>query len=161
MFTLLGIVVALNCFVLLYCLLSALVATAWSRLKPLHVAQQSVAAILFALRTLPLAVSVVVTCALVVPSFQLLEQRAVHEDVGAIPVGLGVLALLLIACGCIRGIAAQTRTTRLVTGWLEGARPLKGEADATIALQSRRETPPLILVGVRNPKILVSEAAVA
>jgi beta-lactamase regulating signal transducer with metallopeptidase domain len=103
----------------------------------------------------------VITFALVVPSFQLLERRSVQEGVGAMPVALGVFALLLIACGCIRGIAVQTRTTRLVTRWLEGARPLKGEDDVIITFQPRWKTPPLILVGVRNPKVLVSEAAVA
>jgi Zn-dependent protease with chaperone function len=44
---------------------------------------------------------------------------------------------------------------------MEGARPLKGEADATITFQSRWGAPPLILVGVRNPRVLVSKAAVA
>jgi beta-lactamase regulating signal transducer with metallopeptidase domain len=161
MFTLRGVAVALNGFVLLYCLLSALVATAWRPLKPLHVAKQSVAAILFALRALPLAASVIITFALVVPSFQLLERRSVHEGVGAMPVALGIFALLLIACGCIRGIAAQTRTKRLVARWLEDARPLKGEADVSVTFPSRGEAPPLILVGVRNPKVLISEAAVA
>jgi Zn-dependent protease with chaperone function len=161
MFALRGIAVSLNCFLLLYSLLSALVAAAWRPLKPLQVAQRSVAAILFALRTLPLLASVFITFALVVPSFQLLEPRSIHEGVGAMPLALGVCALLLIAAGCFRGIAAQTRTTRLVTGWLEGARPLKTSADATVTFQSRRETPPLTVVGVRNPRVLVSEAAVS
>jgi Zn-dependent protease with chaperone function len=161
MFAVRGIAVALNSFVLLYCLLSALVAIAWRPLRPLHLAQQSVAAILFALRALPLAASLIITFALVVPSFQLLERRSVHESVGAMPVALGAFALLLIVCGCIRGIAAKISTTRLITRWLEGARPLKGGADTTITFQSRRDSPPLILVGVRNPRVLISNAALA
>jgi len=147
MFVLRGIAVSLSCFVMLYSLLSALVAAAWRPLKPAHVAQQSVASILFALRTLPLAASVFITFALVVPS-------------GAMPLALDVCALLLIACGCFRVITAQTRTTRLVTRWLEGARPLNTSADSAVTLQSRGETPPLTLVGVRHPRVLVSEAAV-
>lgn len=161
MFALRGIAVSLNCFVLLYCLLSALVAAAWRALHPSHVAQRSVAAILFALRTLPLAASVFITFALVVPSFRQLEPRSIHEGVGAIPLALDFFALLLIAWGCFRAITAQTRTTRLVTRWLEGAHPLKTDADDTITFQSRGETPPLTVVGVRNPRVLVSEAAVA
>ena len=161
MFALHGIAVSLDCFMLLYCLLSVLVATAWSPLKPLHVAQQSVAAILFALRILPLLASVIITFALVAPSFQLLEPRPINEGMGAIPLALGVCALLLIACGFFRAIAAQIRTTRVVTRWLEGARPLKVNANSTVTFQSRRETPPLIVVGVRNPRILVSESTVA
>jgi Zn-dependent protease with chaperone function len=161
MFALRGIAVSLDCFMLLYCLLSVLVATAWPPLKPLYVAQQSVAAILFALRILPLLASVIITSALVVPSFQLLEPRPINESMGAIPLALGVCALLLIACGFFRAIAAQIRTTRVVTRWLEGARPLKANANSTVTFQSRREAPPLIVVGVRNPRVLVSESTVA
>ena len=160
MFAMRGIAVSLSCFVLLYCLLSALVATAWRPLKPLHVAQQSVAAILFALRTLPLIASVVITFALVVPSFRLLEPRSIKGGM-AMPVALGVCALLLIAYSCFRVVTAQTRTTRLVTRWLEGARPLKASTDSTVTFHSRPGTPPITLVGVRNPRVLVSETTVA
>jgi Zn-dependent protease with chaperone function len=161
MFALHGIAVALDCFVLLYALLSVLIATVWRPLKPLHVAQQSVATILFELRIVPLVASVVITFALVVPSFQLLEPLPIDEGMGAIPLALGVCALLLIACGFFRALAAQTRTTRVVTGWLEGARPLEVDANSTATFQSRPETPPLILVGVRHPRVLVSESTVA
>jgi Zn-dependent protease with chaperone function len=98
---------------------------------------------------------------LVVPSFQLLEPLPVDEGIGAISFAVGVCALLLIACGFFRAIAAQIRTTRVVTRWLEGARPLKANANSTVTFQSRRDTPPLILVGVRNPRVLVSESTVA
>jgi hypothetical protein len=79
MFTLREIALSLSCFVLLYCLLSAWVLTAWRPVKSLRVAQQSVAAILFALRVFPLVISVVITFALVVPSFQLLEPRSIKD----------------------------------------------------------------------------------
>lgn len=161
MFALRGITVSLNCFVLLYCLWSALVTTAWHPLKSLRVAQHSVAAILFALRILPLFASVLITFALVVPSFRLLEPRRIADGMGVMPLVLDIGALLLIAYGCFRVIAAQTRTTRLVTRWLEGACPLQAQADSTVAFQSRRETPPLTLVGVYNPRVLVSESTVA
>jgi beta-lactamase regulating signal transducer with metallopeptidase domain len=161
MFALRGIVVSLTCFVLLYCLLSALVAIVWRPLKLLHVAQQSVAALLFGLRILPLLASVVITFALVVPSFQRLEPRSIDEGLGTVPLALGVCALLLIAYGCFRVIAAEIRSTRVVTRWLEGARPLQANADSPVTFQSRREAPPLTLVGVRKPKVLVSESTVA
>jgi Zn-dependent protease with chaperone function len=160
MFALRAIAVSLDCFMLLYCMLSTLVATVWRPLKPFHVAQQSVAAILFGLRILPLLFSVIITFALVVPSIPLLEPLRVG-GMGAMPLALGVCALLLIACGFFRAIAAQIRTTRVVTCWLEGARPLKGNATSTVTLQSRPETPPLFVVGVRKPRVLVSESTVA
>ncbi len=164
MFALRGIAVSLTFFVLLYCLLSALVAVAWRSLNLLHAREQSLASLLFALRVLPLAASVVTTFAFVVPSFQLLEPRSINSDegIGAMPLALGVCALLLIACGCFRVITAQTRTSRVVARWLEGARLLNVGAGAqTVTFCSRREAPPLTLVGVRRPRVLVSEATVA
>src|ERR1700726_843732 len=164
MFALRGIAVSLTFFVLLYCLLSALVAVAWRSLKLLRVTEQSLAGVLFALRGLPLAASVIVTFVFVVPSFQLLEPRSMNgnEGIGAMPLALGICALLLIACGCFRVIAAQTRTSRAVAHWLEGAHLLNVNARAqTVTFCSRREAPPLTLVGVRRPRVLVSEATVA
>jgi beta-lactamase regulating signal transducer with metallopeptidase domain len=161
MFALRGIAVALDCFMLLYCSLSVLVATAWRPLKPLHVAQRSIASILFGMRILPLLASVIITFALVVPSLQLTKPLLIDESMGAIPRALVVCALLLIAGGFFRAIAAQTRTTRAVTCWLEGAHPLKVDANSTATFQSRRESPPLIVVGVRHPRVLVSESTVS
>jgi hypothetical protein len=164
MFVLRGIAVSLTFFVLLYCLLSALVAVAWRSLKLLRVTEQSLAGVLFALRVLPLAASVIVTFVFVVPSFQLLEPRSINsnEGIGATPLALGICALLLIACGCFRVITAQTRTSRAVARWLEGAHPLnRGAGAQTVTFCSRREAPPLTLVGVRRPRVLVSESTVA
>jgi Zn-dependent protease with chaperone function len=164
MFVLRGIAVSLTFFVLLYCLLSALVAVAWRSLKLLRVTEQSLAGVLFALRVLPLAASVIVTFVFVVPSFQLLEPRSMNsnEGIGATPLALGICALLLIACGCFRVITAQTRTSRAVARWLEGAHPLNVNARAqTVTFCSRSEAPPLTLVGVRRPRVLVSESTVA
>src|SRR5271169_6640521 len=169
MFALRGIAVSLAFFVLLYCLLSTLVAAAWRLLRWLRVREQSLAALLFAFRVLPLVASVVITFAFVVPSFQLLEPRSmdIDEGMGAAPLALGICALSLIACGCFRVIAAQTKTSRVVARWLEGAQPFSINADAaartigqTVTLWSRREAPPLTLVGVRRPRVLVSESAV-
>jgi len=170
MFALRGIAVSLTFFVLVYCLLSALVAAAWRSLKLLHATEQRVAAWLFGLRVLPLVVSVVVTFTFVVPSFQLLEPRSIDEGMGTMPLALGICALLLIAWGCCRVIAAQTKTSRVVARWLDGAQLLKVNADAetaaktmaqTVAFCSRGEAPPLTLVGVRKPRVLVSESTVA
>jgi Zn-dependent protease with chaperone function len=162
MFALRGIAVSLTFFVLLYGLLSALVAVAWRLLKWLHATEQSLAGLLFALRVFPFVSSVVITFAFVVPSFQLLEPRSIDEGMGRMPLALGVCALLLIACGCFRVITAQTVSARVVARWLEGAHPLNADAGAeAVTLRSRRKAPPLTLVGVRRPRVLVSESAVA
>jgi Zn-dependent protease with chaperone function len=174
MFALRGIAVSLTFFVIVYCLLSAFVAVAWRSLRWLRTRAQSLAALLFTLRVLPLAASLVVTFAFVVPSFQLLEPRSIdidiHEGVGAMPLALGIGALLLIACGCFRMFAAQIRTSRVVAHWLEGAHLLNADAaaraatktmDQNLTLWSRRDGPPLMLVGMRKPRVLVSESALA
>jgi Zn-dependent protease with chaperone function len=164
MFALRGIAVSLTFFVLLYCLLSTLVAVAWRSLKLLHASERSLAALLFAARILPLAASVIITFVFVVPSFQLLEPRSINidEGIGRTPFALGVCALLLIACGCFRVISAQTRTSRVVARWLEGAHPFNADASGEpVTFRSSRETPPLTLVGVRRPRVLVSESTVA
>jgi len=162
MFALRGIAISLTFFVLLYCLLSALVATAWRLLRWLQATEQSLAALLFALRVLPLAASVVITLAFVVPSFQLLEPRSIAEGTGAMPLTLSVCALLLIAYGCFRVITAQIKTARVVARWQEGAHSLNVDAGVQmVTLRSGREAPPLMLAGVRRPRVLVSEFTVA
>lgn len=160
MFTLRGIAVSLTFFVLLYGLLSAIAALSWRWLRLLHAAEQSVADLLFALRVLPFFASVLITAAFVVPSFDILEPRSVDEGMGTFTFGLGIAALLLIAYGSYRVIAAQISTSRIVARWLEGASPLDTGSQA-VTLCSRRETPPLILIGMREPRVLVSESAVA
>jgi beta-lactamase regulating signal transducer with metallopeptidase domain len=91
----------------------------------------------------------------------LLEPRTMDEGMGTLPLGLGVCALLLMAYGGLRLIAAQTRTTRVAAVWLEGARPLEADAKPAATFQSRRAAPPLTLVGICHPRVLVSESTVA
>lgn len=160
MFALRGIAVSLTFFVLLYCLLSALVAVAWRALKLFRVIEHGLAGWFFALRVLPFVASVAITFAFVVPSFQILEPRSADEGMGAVPLALGICALVLIAVGCFRVVTAQVRTTRAVAGWLRGACPMDAGLP-TVTLQSGREAPPLMLVGVRQPRVLVSEPTVA
>jgi len=166
MFALRGIAVSFSFFVVFYALLSALVAVAWRLLKRLHTSEQTRAALLFALRVFPFVASVVIAFAFVVPSFQLLEPRSIDEGLGRIPLALGVCALLLVACGCVRVQTALTATTRVVARWLEGAHSLNADAAAQteaqfVTFRSRHEAPPLTLVGVRRARVLVSESAVA
>src|SRR3984957_18259633 len=125
MFVLRGIAVSLTFFVVLYCLLSLMVGLGWRSLTLLHTkSERSLANLLFGLRILPVAASTLITLGLVVPSFQLLEPRSIKEDMGLMPLGLGLCALLLIACGIFRVVTAQTRTSRVVARWMDGANPL-------------------------------------
>ena len=160
MFALRGIAVSLTFFVLSYCLVSAFVAVVWRSLHLLRIREKSLADLLFLLRVLPLATSLVITLVFVVPSFQILEPRAANEGMGSTPLALGLCALGLLACGCFRVISAQAKTSRVVSRWLEGASLLDGTAHA-VTLRGRREAPPLTLVGIRRPRVLISESTVA
>jgi len=162
MFALRGIAVSLTFFVLLYCLLSTLVVVAWRFLKLLHAPERALAALLFASRILPLVASVFITFVFVVPSFQLLEPRSINEGMGSMPLALGICALVLIACGCYRVVAAQTKTRRVVARWLQGAQRLDfddaAQNQALSATFRSKTAPPVTLVGVRNPRVLISES---
>jgi Zn-dependent protease with chaperone function len=167
MFELREIAVSLTFFVLLYCLLSALVAVAWRSLKLLRATERKLTHLFFGLRVLPLVASVVVTFVFVVPSFQLLEPRSltVDEGIGAMPLALGICALLLIACGCWRVIAAHTQTSRVVAHWLEGAHRSAGGTAACTPAHTSHFVPTRGSATYpgwcRKPTVLVSESTVA
>jgi hypothetical protein len=159
MFALRGIAVSLTFFVLIYGGLSALVAVGWRSLKLFQASDRALADVLFASRISPLVASIVLTLAFVVPSFQLLEPRAIDERIGAIPLALGVCALLLIAWGCFRVIDAHLKTSRMITLWIDGSRPVNIDYGArVITFSSKENAAPIMLVGVRNPQVLVSDS---
>ena len=160
MFALRGIAVSLTFFALFYCLLSALVSVSWRGLRWLRANEQSRSDLLFLLRVFPLFASVIVTFAFVVPSFQLLEPRSIDEGVGTMPATLGLAALLLIGYGCYRVIRAQIEASRIVARWIEGSQALSAGGGNMLVLRSRRGAPPLLLAGMRKPRVLVSEPTV-
>lgn len=158
MFALRGIAVSLAFFVLLYCVLSALVAAGWRLTKFLHTSERRLVGLLFRLRVLPLTAALAVTLSFVIPSFQLLEPRSIDEGTGSAPLALGICALLLLSLGCWRVITALMATSRVVGRWSQEARALSGPQ--TMKVLATRDAPPLTLVGVRKPMVLVSDSAV-
>src|ERR1700722_1343861 len=165
MFDLREMAVSLAFFVLLYSLFSSLVVVGWRSFKFFHASERAIAALLFAVRIFPFIASVIITFAFVIPSFQWLEPRSLdvdmHEGIGTLPLALGICALLLIAFGCFRVIGAQRKTSRVVSRWLEGARPLDLHSDLKAETYQSKQAPPLTLVGFSRPKVLVSEPTVA
>ena len=161
MFALRGVGVALASFGSLYCVLSVLTAWGWRWVKLLRgISSRGLANLLFVSRIFPLAASGLITIAFVVPSFLELEPRSGDEDFGVFPLLLGTCALFLFALGLFRVVAAQARTSRVVADWLEGANTLDAGAPAP-TFQTCAGIPPLTLVGVCNPRVLVSETTVA
>lgn len=66
--------------------------------------------------------------------------------------------LLFLGAGLYRVTAAEARTRRVVSAYLEGASglPTDGAISTVIA---PRSVLPLMLIGIRTPRILISEAA--
>jgi Zn-dependent protease with chaperone function len=161
MFAVRGIAVSLTFFVLLYCLLSLLVAIGWRSLKLVRApSERSPANLLFTLRILPQLASTLITLAFVLPSYLRLEPTTADEDTGILPLVFGICALSLFAYGLWRVVSAQTRASRVVASWLEGADPLDADAKAA-TFRSQSDVLPLTLVGVFKSRVLVSNSAVA
>ena len=154
--------VSLAVFVVLYVFFSLLVSRAW-RFAPRVLRPQSArgtADLLFILRILPLAMSILVTVMFTLPSFLLLEPRSTNEAIGAAPIGLGLCCLLLLAAGITRAAMAQRKASRALQKWLDGSTVLESD-NAVPVFRTVNATPSLTVAGVCAPKVLVSEAAMS
>lgn len=162
MFAARGLGISLAMFVLLYVPLSLIVSRAWQGLskilKPASAGESS--NVLFVLRVLPFALSTVFIFVFTLPSFLLLEPRASNESVGTIPVVLGFACLLVVAIGILRTMSAQRATSRALTKWLDGSTIIDATSPVPV-FRTGKDAPTLTVAGVREPKVLVSEAAVA
>jgi len=161
MFALRGLAVSLSVFMMVYCVLSLAVAVVWRRIyswAALHHPVAHMADLLFAVRMLPLAFAFVVTAAITVPSFLLLEPRAIDEPVGLAPVTLGVLGAAFGIYGLVNALIAISNTACAVTA-LTAKADLVQPASPILVLRISQAIPPLTAVGVLRPKILLSRTA--
>jgi beta-lactamase regulating signal transducer with metallopeptidase domain len=150
-----GIMVSLAFFALLYTFLSLLLVLAWKWLSLRKLSKHLSPDVLFMLRVAPFAISAAVSLFLICPSFVALETRSMDEDLGTFV--LGISALLFLGAGLFRVLAAEARTRRIVTACLEGAVNLERDG-VTDAMLSPRSVAPLMLIGIRVPRILISQA---
>ncbi|MGC2198215.1 MAG: M56 family metallopeptidase [Terriglobales bacterium] len=154
--------VALAFFLLFYGAISLAVMRVWEQVRRFgsRLSAKRLAGLLFALRAVPFVSAVVITLGFVVPSFLLLEPRAVAEPIGEIPLTLGACCLLLFAAGLLNAVAAQVRTSRAVADWLQGASADSG-CDPVPLFRIRPASPALTVAGVCAPRVLLSDAAAA
>jgi beta-lactamase regulating signal transducer with metallopeptidase domain len=165
MFAVRGIAVSFSIFVLLYSALSVAVCGVWRRVwsgGQRHSARRC-ADLLFALRTAPFVVAAGVTLALAVPSFLLLEPRAVEESMGAAPVVLGFCGMAVMLAGIWKAAAALVRASRTVARWSSAARVIGSTAldsgDSVPVLRISGAAPPLSAAGILRPSVWLSRAA--
>jgi len=151
-----GIMVSLAFFALLYSFLSLLLVVAWSCLSACKRRKDLTPDALFTLRVIPFATSAAICLFLTLPSFFLLEAHSLDEDLGTFVLAGG--ALLFFGAGIYRVWTAETRTRRVVSQCLKGAVDLKHGA-VPPAMILPRSVMPLMLVGIRMPRILISESA--
>lgn len=160
MFAARGIAVSFSVFVMVYCVLSLAVCLAWrtvlSRIDRLSV--RRVADVLFALRMLPLATAAVITAAFTVPSFLLLEPRAIEEPLGGIPLVLGICGAALGIFGVVNAGVAVRRASRAISTWTNAAQPVESCAHIPV-LRISPVVPAMTATGIVRPRVLLSGAA--
>lgn len=160
MFALRGLDVSFAVFVLIYCVLSLAVTLTWR--KALGVLQQNpvhrVSNVLFALRMFPLITAALITAAFTVPSFLLLEPRAINEPMEGFPLALGITGLALGVYGIYNAIHALIRANRNVSEWTRDSESAEASAPVPV-VRIRRSVPAMTAAGILHPKVLVSGSA--
>jgi hypothetical protein len=160
MFAARGIAVSFSVFVMVYCILSLAVIVAWRTIR-LHSRRhpvRRVADLLFALRMFPLVTAAIITAAFTVPSFVLLEPRAIDEPLGGIPLVLGICGAGLGIFGIVNAGIALRRASRTVSTWTSAAQAIESFASVPV-LRISQAVPAMIAAGIVHPKVLLSGAA--
>src|SRR4029077_10130632 len=160
MFAARGFAVSFSVFVLVYCGLSLAVCCVWRRiwLWSEKFPSRRAADLFFAVRLLPLFVALAVTAAFTVPSFLLLEPRAIDEPLGGIPLGLGICGLLLVAFGLANVTRSALRASKTIALWTREAQPVD-DSGVVPVLRISGTVPALTATGILRPRVLLSGAA--
>jgi beta-lactamase regulating signal transducer with metallopeptidase domain len=165
MFAMRGIAVSFSVFVIVYCALSVAVCGLWRRvwLGGQQYSARRCADLLFAVRLAPLLAAAGVTLLLAVPSFLLLEPRAVDEPVGPVPVVLSSCGMALLLAGAWKASAALVRASRTVARWSSEAHASASSSvdfvNSVSVLRISGAAPPLTAAGILRPSVWLSQAA--
>jgi len=158
MFALRGVAVSFSIFILLYCVWSLIVSASWRGLfgHSQKLSRRWAAELLFGWRISPFLVAIVITFALAVPSFLMLEPRQIDESMGAVPLVLCICGAALIGYGISRAASALRLASRAIAAWMIGAQPVSMGAPAPIFRVSQA-APAMIATGIVRMGVLVSE----
>src|SRR5579864_9133823 len=160
MFAARGFAVSLSVFVLVYCILSLAVGFAWRRFWDYShkFSIRHTADFLFAFRILPLAAAAVITAAFTVPSFLLLEPRAIDEPLGGFPMILGLCGIAMGIAALINAGLALRKASQTISTWTSKAQPMCASAKIPV-LRIARPLPAMTLAGIVSARVLVSGLA--
>ena len=160
MFAARGIAVSFSVFLLVYCVLSVAVSFGWRRLRVYAAAHpvRRTADVLFALRMLPLLTAAVITAAFTVPSFLLLEPRAIDEPLGGIPLALAICGAALVLFGFVNAARSLGKARKAISGWTRQSEFLTTNADVPVFRMSQT-LPALTAAGIVRSRVFLSRAA--
>ena len=165
MFALRGVAVSFSIFFIFYSVLTLVVGLVWRRVWDYSRlgSASSCADALFILRMIPWILSSIVTLAFAVPSFLLLEPRAVRESMSPVLVALCVCGMAGMLAGMWNAAAALLRAAKTVAGWSNRARVI-GSSDAdsgqpVLLLRTAGDAPPLTAAGILRPSVWLSDTA--
>jgi Zn-dependent protease with chaperone function len=168
MFAARGIVVSSAVFLMVYFGLSLTVICSWRKIwmRTLQRPARSVAGLLFALRMLPLVAAVSITAAFTVPSFLLLEPRAIQEPLNGVPLMLGLCGAFLGILGALNANRALRKASRAIATWTTSAHALETGISIPVLRISPDPSaipavplPVMTAAGILRPRILMSGAA--
>lgn len=160
MFAARGIAVSFSVFAAVYVTLSCAVGLTWRHFG-FDVTRRSArrtADFLFALRMFPFVAAAAITVAFTVPSFLLLEPRAIDEPLGEVSLVLGLCGAALGVFGAANAVVALRRASHAVSTWTEDSRPAEANASVPV-LRISRSVPAMTATGILRPRILLSGAA--
>lgn len=160
MFAARGVAVSLSVFVLVYCALSLTVGVTWQRFWDYSrkFSIRHTADLLFSFRMFPLVAAAVITAAFTIPSFLLLEPRAIDEPLGGFPMILGLCGLAFAIAGIVNAAVALRKASRAISTWTSEAQPMNATAPVPV-LRITRPRPAMTAAGIVSPRVLVSGPA--
>jgi len=160
MFAMRGIAVSLSVFVLVYAAVSLAVCAIWRQvwLRSRRSSARRCADVLFALRLFPFVTAAAVTLVFAVPSFLLLEPKAIDEPVGILPLTLGACWLALVGLRLTKATIALLQVSLAIAESVRHARVLETRQRVPV-LRGPRISPALVAVGILRPRVLVSGGA--
>jgi len=157
MFAARGIAVSFSVFVMVYLALSVAVCLTWRRVW-LHAQAYPIrgaADLLFGFRMFPLACAAAITAAFTVPSFLLLEPRAIDEPIGAIPLLLGLIGSALGVFGLVNACFAWVRASLTLSDWTRDAESVTTQSSVPL-IRIARSVPAMTAAGIVRPRVLLS-----
>lgn len=159
MYFLLGISLILAFLLIANMLVALLASLIWTMIA-MHVGSLSAntrAQIIFGLRLLPVAASLVFVVAFLIPAYVLHEPDESGEVVSGKLALLAAVSTLAVLISLYRVFKTWLVTRRLVSGWLNNAAPIKLDNIGVPIYRIRHEFPVIAVVGVFRPRMFVAE----